>query len=623
MSLLSIVGRMFGRSAGSARRQPFRRSRLQLETLEERVALSNIPPPNILIYPHSQPNFSEIAMGVNPRNPNDIVVFGTVIAGNSPNMGIFTSLNGGRSWHTIVVNSAFDGGISTALRGDPTVTFDSAGRCHVGYLVVSNSVTTIETAISHDGGIHWSTVPARIDPFTTVGLNDKETITAATAPGANPNLIVMGYIRFANDVAQSSTPEVIASSDGGQTWSAPTAVGPTRSGADFVQFCQPIIGPNNTIYVSWVNLTQDLTTGLITSESIEFRSGTFKNGKFNFGATVLAAHVLSPTFKGSIPSQPHRGIGSIPVIAVDNSHGKYRGSVYIAYPDGPKGTDPAQLDIKVVFSRGIGKGFSQPVTVNHDTIGASHFNPWIAVDQTTGQVGVEWRDSRLDPNDEKVNVFSAFSNNGGAKFGQNLRISSAASDEAASGSELNDFLEYDGFAMTSGTAYYAWSDNRFDLNGDKELFFAKLKTGATASTTATAAARSSVVLSDDRFEPNDTSSAATALGTLGLGTRTLTGLTIDRHPNGLFDNDWFSATTGRTGTLTVTINYTPANGGDLNLRLYTVDSSGHLQLLGASTRTGVKSQRVSVHVTAGEPIFAWVYGFNHAEATYNLSATLS
>jgi hypothetical protein len=88
------------------------------------------------------------------------------------------------------------------------------------------------------------------------------------------------------------------------------------------------------------------------------------------------------------------------------------------------------------------------------------------------------------------------------------------------------------------------------------------------------------------------------------------------------DNNWWRWQAGQSGTFTVQINYQPFNGGDLNLRVFTLDSQGHLIQLGTSRATGVTSQKVSVSVTAGEPLFVWVYGFNHAEASYQMTVTL-
>src|SRR5439155_272445 len=69
------------------------------------------------------------------------------------------------------------------------------------------------------------------------------------------------------------------------------------------------------------------------------------------------------------------------------------------------------------------------------------------------------------------------------------------------------------------------------------------------------------------------------------------------------------------------IDYKSFDGGDLHLRMFTLDSQNHLIQLGSSRMIGVTSQSVQVSVTAGEPLVVWVYGFNHSEATYQVAVT--
>jgi hypothetical protein len=89
------------------------------------------------------------------------------------------------------------------------------------------------------------------------------------------------------------------------------------------------------------------------------------------------------------------------------------------------------------------------------------------------------------------------------------------------------------------------------------------------------------------------------------------------------DNNWWRWQAGQNGTFTVTINYKSFDGGDLQLRLFTLNSQNQLIQLGSSRAMGVTSQSVSASVTAGEPLFAWVYGFNHSEASYQMTFSLA
>jgi hypothetical protein len=89
------------------------------------------------------------------------------------------------------------------------------------------------------------------------------------------------------------------------------------------------------------------------------------------------------------------------------------------------------------------------------------------------------------------------------------------------------------------------------------------------------------------------------------------------------DYNWWRWQAGQNGTFTVQITYQSFDGGDLNLRVFTLDSQNHLVQLGSSRNTGVTSQAVAVRVRAGAPLLAWVYGFKHSQARYQMTFSLS
>ena len=110
---------------------------------------------------------------------------------------------------------------------------------------------------------------------------------------------------------------------------------------------------------------------------------------------------------------------------------------------------------------------------------------------------------------------------------------------------------------------------------------------------------------------------------MGTGTLVGTGLTIFDHSNGLADTDWYSLFAAVSGRLTIAITYTISSGTDLHLRAFTLDANGMLVQLGASMVANTNNQIVAFNVTAGMPIYIWVYGFNHSQGTYNLALNLA
>jgi len=138
---------------------------------------------------------------------------------------------------------------------------------------------------------------------------------------------------------------------------------------------------------------------------------------------------------------------------------------------------------------------------------------------------------------------------------------------------------------------------------------------------ATAEADIRVILPQDIFELNDTSDKPTNFGFFA-GNTTIDKLTIAGHPDLLPDYDWYSFITAASGSFSATIGYLPNGGGDLNMRVFTVDANNTLIQIGASLAQGTTMQSVRVDVPAGIRILVWVYGFNFAEGTYAMNLSL-
>src|SRR5207248_280093 len=130
-------------------------------------------------------------------------------------------------------------------------------------------------------------------------------------------------------------------------------------------------------------------------------------------------------------------------------------------------------DIFVRFSDDNGATWSAPARVNDDTTANSQFLPRIALDQTTGNIGVVWHDARADggtgPADEDgpnndVQFWGTFSIDGGTSFLPNRRISTGTSDE--DGAEPPDpccadldYGDYTGADFADGNLHAVWADN--------------------------------------------------------------------------------------------------------------------------------------------------------------------
>ena len=189
-------------------------------------------------------------------------------------------------------------------------------------------------------------------------------------------------------------------------------------------------------------------------------------GGFGGQVSVTSTNVEKQDF---LAAAPDRGINAAAGLAYDRTtNSVFQGRLYLVYTDeSPNGSD--DMDVYVRFSDNDGATWSVRRRVNDDVTTNSQFFPRIAVDQTTGAVGVGWYDARLDAgqndgvddtdstaNDE-VNFFASVSTNGGGSFVANSKVTTKASKQAPAGG--NDYGDYSGLDFFGGILRPAWADN--------------------------------------------------------------------------------------------------------------------------------------------------------------------
>jgi hypothetical protein len=193
-------------------------------------------------------------------------------------------------------------------------------------------------------------------------------------------------------------------------------------------------------------------------------------GKKTFGKPVKVGSTNVGDFD-VIPAQSRRTIDAAVGLAYDRSGGPFTGRVYMAYTDETT-NESSDTDVLLRFSDNDGITWSDPVRVNDDSSGRSQFLPRIAVDPTTGTVGISWHDARNDSGDsDSGGGTNAISNDDaqlfatvatptrdGVTISPNVQVSPGFSNAATSDSPL-DYGDYAGLAFHSGTLMPAWADN--------------------------------------------------------------------------------------------------------------------------------------------------------------------
>ena len=107
-------------------------------------------------------------------------------------------------------------------------------------------------------------------------------------------------------------------------------------------------------------------------------------------------------------------VNTSPSLAVDNSHGSRRGTVYLVYANNNSGDG---ADIMFQKSTDGGQTLSPPLEINAAPgEDRPQWFPWVSVDNLTGRVSVFYYDQGIDTSGDLTEVSYTFSDDGGAHW---------------------------------------------------------------------------------------------------------------------------------------------------------------------------------------------------------------
>jgi len=416
---------------------------------------------------------SETAITINPSAPST-VVGGSNEIDRLPMRGYFSS-DGGQTFGGVDLPlpppTSTNG---TDFGSDPGVAFDTHGNVYYSYIVVffNQSFAAVQgsemaVAKSTDGGQTWPQVTFFNFSSGNGKFNDKPMIAVDT----NPNSPFRDSVYVAWDNAsprngKSSSNNALLvsrSTDGGQTFSAPTAVNRLTGGPSAVIGADPFVGPNGEVYVAWHDVQNNQ---MLVNRSVD--------GGVTFGQPTL----IAPTqvaFAVNLPAENVRGALVYPACDADRSAGAHSGALYCSWMDE---TASNGADIFVARSSDRGATWSAQQRVNDDPAGVANdqFNQWLAVDPTNGSVNVSFSDTRQDPTHLSTNEVYTRSTDGGQTYSANVQVSSAPTNETCCGAQLHDqYGDYEGIAAYGGVARPIWTDRRDSVAAlDEEVFTAKI-----------------------------------------------------------------------------------------------------------------------------------------------------
>jgi hypothetical protein len=428
--------------------------------------------PNIDVTNDPLDDQNEPSLSVNPIDPLAIAI-GEVDDRNFDVLWYCATTNGGATWNNdSLPQGYFDGGsVAFDNATDPGVVFDQTGTLFFSNVFYQFPAPNNEEACykSTDNGLSWQ-VPVYVGGDTT-GIEseaDRDYITVdrdSTSPYFGRIYIVWVTIAFPTSIIVEAH-----STDHGASWSLPVTVSSAPITQDTILFQGPIpaCGPNGELFIVFEDrdsLSKRILVARSTDGGISFEPQVEVSPYHELGPVVPDNFDGHPEIKGSVETN------SFPSIAVDRSN-LHKGQIYVTWC----GRDAdSSAHVYLSISDDAAQTWTTPDTIEDDTsaIRTDKFLPWIAVDQSSGDVGVTFYDSRNDPDSNiLVDDYLTLSTDGGQTFTAR-RISSVSSDPrvcrdvvTVDGTDLLFFGDYISLDAMDSNWYPAWTDTRSGFDQD-------------------------------------------------------------------------------------------------------------------------------------------------------------
>ncbi len=330
------------------------------------VAVNASTPPPALTQVSSDPYTNTTSQHATEVEPDSLSNGSTIVSafqvgrfndGGANDTGWATSTNGGQTWsHGYLPGiTTSQGGGTWARVSDPAVAWDAKhGVWLISGLALDTSVTGRAVTVNRStDGVTWSNATNAVT--TTTGSLDKDWIvcdTTATSPSYGNC-----YIEY-DDNGNANLVQMLTSTDGGLTWSAPRQTADAAHGLGG----QPLVQTNGTVVVPYLN---DSTN--------QIRSFVSTNGGTTWGASVLVSSVTTHTAAAGLRTS------ALPTAEIDAA-----GTVYTAWQDCRfRSGCPADDIVFTTSTNGTTWSAIQRVPIDAVTSTVDHFIPGLAVDRAT------------------------------------------------------------------------------------------------------------------------------------------------------------------------------------------------------------------------------------------------
>jgi len=387
-------------------------------------------------------DFAENNMAMNPNQPT----------------WFFTAYNTNGTHHT---ENGMDWAINNpvfgaTMRGDPVVAYDSLGNLFYENMYGSPSILGCKVVKSTTNGASWGT------SVTAIAGVDKNWIICDQTSGPYANYV---YTTMTN----SSAGNFARSTDHGATFTPTFA--PVTQTLPGMMVC---VGPQGNVQGGAVYVVTN--SGSSFSSTYTFYRSNDGGANFSLQSSVQWSNYVGTNVNGRNSVQNMR-TRPYPMIAADNSYGPSRGKLYCVYASNTPSGNGNKPDIFCRSSADGGATWSSPVVVNDDmnTQNNHQWHPAIWCDKETGRLYVMWMDTRDTPTSDSACIYASYSDDGGASFVTNQRISNAKMkincSTCGGGGTPRYQGDYNGVVSNKKVSMIGWTDFRQGTFQSMTAFF--------------------------------------------------------------------------------------------------------------------------------------------------------
>lgn len=431
---------------------------------------------------------SESDIRINFNNPLRILAASNNIVA-SGHQAQYWSLDGGATWgQTTLPFTASD-----TSHSDPTVDWTSDGTAWSTTIgIQGGSQLRMRAYKSVDNGATWTFDNTFSGTQTSTDKQIMWVDHSATSPFKD-NIYVCWHNGLPQFVNRRTGP--------GGAWQTALQVSGAETTGTAIG-CDIKSNANGDVFVFWPDTG---SRGIYRVKSTD--------GGVTYSARVKIATTIG-SFDIGVPSFNNRRM------LIYATGGAYRtaslNNVYVAYNDlsgdagctaaanEPAANAASTCKSRIWFSRSTDGGttWSAPVKINNQAGLNDQYNPWLAVDETNGRIGIMYYDTVADATRKKSNVYYQSSADNGATWSSALLVSTAQTDETIAGADSgNQYGDYNGLSGWNGTFFPSWTDRRSAAR--EEIWTANINDGGAPCTppaaptglTATAAGANQINLS--------------------------------------------------------------------------------------------------------------------------------